>query len=77
MPLFSAATQSILYAIRSLKAVVWLCRCYAFAAGRYEELFRVLEAELHQQGYTRKTLARDLCKDAEAEAAIGRRHESF
>lgn len=77
MPLFSAATQLIFRAIGSLRAVVWLCRCYAFAARRYEELSRVSEAELHQQGYTRKALARDLCKDAEAEAAIGRRHESI
>jgi hypothetical protein len=77
MPFFSAATQIIFGAIRLLSAFVRLCRCYALAGRRYEELSRVSGAELHQKGYTRKTLPRDLCKDAEAEAATGCRHESF
>jgi hypothetical protein len=77
MPFISAATQIIFGAMRSLSAFVWLCRCYALAAKRYEELSRVSEAELHQEGYTRKTLPRDLCKDAEADAATGCRNESF
>jgi hypothetical protein len=77
MPLFSVAIQIIFGAMRSLSAFVWICRCYALAARRYEELSRVSEAELHQKGYTRKTLPRDLCKDAEAEAATGCRQESF
>lgn len=51
------------------RLVDWLRTAAAYydAAGRYEELSRLPDAELARRGLARDTLARDLCEDCESQ----------
>jgi hypothetical protein len=48
----------------------WLATCadYHAAAGMYEELSRLSDAELKRRGLSRDTLARDVCESSERDA---------
>jgi hypothetical protein len=45
----------------------WLATCtnYHAAAGMYEELSRLSDAELERRGLSRDTLARDVCESSD------------
>lgn len=55
---------------RFAKIAAWLATCadYHAAAGMYEELSRLSDAELKRRGLSRDTLARDVCESSEREA---------
>ena len=52
------------------KMGAWLATCadYHAAAGMYEELSRLSDAELKRRGLSRDTLARDVCESADQAA---------
>jgi hypothetical protein len=55
-------------------ALAWIsasaaaCTTYFRAAGRYQDLSRLSDAELERRGLERKTLARDICKSCERDS---------
>ncbi len=55
---------------RFAKMAAWLATCadYHAAAGMYEELSRLSDAELKRRGLSRDTLARDVCESSERDA---------
>jgi hypothetical protein len=48
----------------------WLATCTAYyeAAGQYEELSRLSDADLERRGLSRDTLAKDICEAADRES---------
>jgi len=52
---------------RFAKMAAWLATCtnYHAAAGMYEELSRLSDAELKRRGLSRDTLARDVCESSD------------
>ena len=55
---------------RFAKMTAWFATCagYHAAAGVYEELSRLSDAELKRRGLSRDTLARDVCESSERDA---------
>jgi hypothetical protein len=51
------------------KMAAWLATCTAYheAAGQYEELSRLSDAELGRRGLSRDTLAREICEAVDRE----------
>jgi hypothetical protein len=52
------------------KMAAWLATCTAYyeAAGQYEELSRLSDADLERRGLSRDTLAKDICEAADRES---------
>ena len=54
---------------RFAKMTAWFATCadYHAAAGMYEELSRLSDAELKRRGLSRDTLAQDVCESSDRE----------